>query len=57
MGAGFNVLTFLQIFAILVMITHQACPRKRVLLVPRQRVSLEGDFLYSQKNRIFLSSP
>nr|DAJ18987.1 MAG TPA: hypothetical protein [Siphoviridae sp. ctRJB2] len=31
------------------MITHQACPRKRVLSVPRQRVSLEGDFLYSQK--------
>nr|DAK34155.1 MAG TPA: hypothetical protein [Caudoviricetes sp.]DAN27568.1 MAG TPA: hypothetical protein [Caudoviricetes sp.] len=39
------------------MITHQACPRKRVLSVPRQRVSLEGDFLYSQKNRKFLSSP
>nr|DAM54405.1 MAG TPA: hypothetical protein [Caudoviricetes sp.] len=49
MGAGFNDLTFIQIFAILVMITHQACPRKRVLSVPRQRVSLEGDFLYSQK--------
>nr|DAP83495.1 MAG TPA: hypothetical protein [Caudoviricetes sp.] len=38
------------------MITHQACPRKRVISVPRQRVSLEGDFLYSQKNRKFLSS-
>nr|DAJ52021.1 MAG TPA: hypothetical protein [Caudoviricetes sp.] len=31
------------------MITHQACPRKRVLLVPRQRVSLEGDFYIPKK--------
>ena len=52
-GRVFDVLTFIQIFAILVVITRQACPRKRVLLVPRQRVSLEGDFLYSQKIGFF----